>query len=130
MGLALSTKHGPSGRPILGLNFGKPEVKPEAKPVQAPKQTLADIWLHETFEVIRNYKPLAIGVGDKIAEQALSVGHSKAQIKKSLKKHARSLAYCKALSEDGAMRCNLDGTVSGPVSEEHKAHAQNMWKKV
>ncbi len=66
----------------------------------------------------KNPVPLAIG-----ALRQIDIGFSLTKSRKVLRKYCLKTKYLEALSRPGAIRCNLDGAISGPVSDEHAMKA-------
>lgn len=73
--------------------------------------------LCERYPVIRDGKPLALGVHTAIAAQMPDA--SSAQLKLALRIHTASTRYLKALSLGGA-RFDLEGNPSGEVTVEQR----------
>lgn len=74
--------------------------------------------LIETYPVLKEFKPLAIGVFDEI----LILVHDPAIARAVLSHHTRNIRYLKALSNE-PLRYHLDGTEAGEVVDEHRAYA-------
>ena len=67
-------------------------------------------------------KPLAIGIRQQILT-ILPEGVSKTHICKLLRRYTRQPGYLQAVAAPGSARFNLDGSLAGPVSGNHAAHA-------
>lgn len=89
-----------------------------------PKGTVLDT-LIETFAVIRECRPLALGIHKAIQERLPGLNSS--QLRFALKTHAASTRYLKALSQ-GQDRFDLDGVATGSVTTEQRQQAQEVLK--
>lgn len=70
--------------------------------------------------------PLAIGILEQLANDGLS-GLSKTEIRDCLAVWTKRREYVKQCRRADAVRFNLNGTPSEPVSKEHKARAKIMY---
>jgi hypothetical protein len=66
-------------------------------------------------------KPLAIGIGARLVED---LGLAPDVVNLAMKLYTRRRAYQKCLTQPGAIRVDLTGQPTGPVSEEHQAAAR------
>jgi sRNA-binding protein len=66
--------------------------------------------------------PLAIGIHNAIATR-MAGRLTPQEVVVALARWTSRAGYLRALSEPGAVRHNLDGSVAGPVSAEHQAFA-------
>lgn len=88
--------------------------KPKTKPVH--RNRLLE-QLAATYSVIRDYKPLAIGIHKGLLERMPEL--DKAQLRVAMRTHTASTAYLKGIVE-GASRLDLDGNPAGTVTAEHQ----------
>jgi sRNA-binding protein len=65
--------------------------------------------------------PLAVGI-DKQLMAALGLSHLQAGV--VIRWWVRHPLYAHAVAEEGSVRYNLDGEVSGPVEDEHRETAR------
>ena len=75
--------------------------------------------LHETFPVIAERKPLAIGA----FKELLAVGYDVELLRTCMKIHVESFKYLRAVSK-GGQRHHLDGTEAGAIEPEHAEFAR------
>lgn len=74
--------------------------------------------LLEAYPILKQRKPLAIGVADEVLKIVGDVAVSKA----IMSTHANNPKYLESLST-GKVRYNLDGTEAGEVTDDHRANA-------
>lgn len=79
----------------------------------------------EKFEVIRESKPLAIGVDKQLFERFPEV--SRRSLRTALGIHTNSIRYLKAMS-NATVRYDLDGQEAGEVEPAHLEHAAKALK--
>jgi ProP effector len=82
--------------------------------------------LRQTFAVIRECQPLAIGIHKAIIERIADI--DKAQLKSVMKAHTASTRYLKSLSQ-GSSRFDLDGNAAGEISAEQRDQATAALKE-
>lgn len=76
--------------------------------------------LQQTFKVISDCMPLAIGIDKQLIANDPAINRK--LLRSALGMHTRSVRYLKALQHSN-QRFNLDGSVSGETSEEQRALA-------
>ena len=89
------------------------------------RRALADELLQQLVSacpMFRDCRPLAIGIHRQIRE-ALSPVPSLRTVRAALNLHTRGTDYQAALAAPGSIRHNLDGSLAGDVSSEHRARA-------
>lgn len=69
----------------------------------------------------RNRVPLAIGIREQVLAEIPTIDQQ--ALRRVLRTYFRSYGYLAALSHGGD-RFNLDGTIAGPVLQEHSEHAR------
>lgn len=94
----------------------------QTKPAQ-PNQMLET--LAERYAVFKECKPLAVGIHKAILAEQPDI--SLAQLKVALKRYTQSTRYLKAVAV-GTDRYDLSGAVSGAVTDEQKALANETLK--
>ena len=97
---------------------------PKSASKSAPNPLLEQ--LRQTFAVIRECQPLAIGIHKAIVERLPDT--DKAQLKTVMKAHTASTRYLKALSQ-GTARFDLDGTAAGEITAEQREQATAALKE-
>lgn len=97
---------------------------PASNPVHDARKLLKT--LQERFPVLRECRPLAIGVDKQIIAQVPDVNRKLLRI--ALGMHTRSVPYLKAM-EKATARFDLDGNVAGEVPQEHRKHAADMLRE-
>ena len=100
------------------------------KKKSAPRNALLDS-LCETYPVLRECKPLALGIHKAIQARMPEVKAD--ELRLAMRIHTASTPYLKALLV-GKERFDLDGQVAGEVTDEHRqvadASLQERFKKV
>lgn len=71
--------------------------------------------------------PLAVGIREKLAS-AVAVGERR-YVKPMLAWWCKRRKYLQAVLADGAVRHELDGSISGPVTAEQREHAEQVLAK-
>lgn len=117
------------------------------KPQKANKQAIPDAKVREhnekvRLEIIKKAEkaleilkeldpptPFAIGMWEHLKDMFYTQGISKKAAKQAMRKFTKSEAYLRALL-DGTHRYNLDGSIGGEVTEEHKQLAQQSLDKL
>ena len=87
--------------------------------------------LHLTYEVFRNFEPLAIGIGGQagLAVMAAETGMTPERVKAALGSHVTTYQYRFNMRE-GKARVGLDGQPHGePVTKEQSNFAHACLKK-
>lgn len=90
-----------------------------------PRNTVLES-LGTAFPVIRDCKPLAIGVHKVIVERMPEL--NKVQLRTALKMHTASTRYLKALCSE-TTRVDLDGNVAGEITAEQRQAAGDALKE-
>ena len=82
-------------------------------------------WLGREYPLAfgADVKPLAIGIGKQLWDQAKAAGIGREAFNAARSKRTTSLSYLKALATDGAQRHDLDGNPVEAVAIEHQVHA-------
>lgn len=92
------------------------------------KIKFAQEWLKETYPAFRICLPLDTGIHIQTLFDCPK-GISKTTLKHTRRLWCGSERYLKALAAEGSMRHKLDGSVAGPVSDEHRATAKHELAK-
>ncbi len=82
--------------------------------------------LAETFPVIRDVQPLAIGIHKAIAAALPDI--DKAALHRALQRHTASTTYLKTVAAGGS-RFSLDGVPNGDVTPEQQKQANQDLKE-
>jgi ProP effector len=90
-----------------------------------PRNTVLET-LGTAFPVVRDYKPLAIGIHKVIAERMPEL--DKAQLRTALKMHTASTRYLKTLCSE-TVRVDLDGNAAGEITAEQRQAAGDALKE-
>ncbi len=83
--------------------------------------------LQDVFSIafdLKNPKPLALGIHKQLAER-FKLGCAYRLVGGYTKRRK----YLQAVASPDSYRINLDGSIAGPVSEEHAEHALNQLRK-
>ena len=84
-------------------------------------------FLAETYPVIKQSKPLAIGINKQLAELHPDIDPK--ALKSALFHHTRSISYLKSVSK-AEHRCGLDGNPVAPLLEEQRQYAVDQLKAI
>ncbi|WP_153109014.1 ProQ/FINO family protein [Propionivibrio limicola] len=82
--------------------------------------------LEETFPVIRDHAPLAIGIDKQLIAKLPEVNRK--QLRVALSMHTNSLRYLKTL-EKATHRLDLEGNPAEEITEEHRKHATEVLRE-
>jgi ProP effector len=93
-------------------------------PVQGARVLLKQ--LEETFSVIKNGQPLAVGIDKQVIDRLPNINRKELRV--ALSMHTHSVRYLKAM-EKATQRFDLDGNPAGEVPENHRTHASEMLKE-
>jgi ProP effector len=91
---------------------------------QNARQLLKD--LQESFPVLRDCRPLAIGIDKQLMARLPDVDRKALRI--ALGIHTHSLRYLKAM-EKAALRTDLEGNPAGEITQEQRTHASELIKE-
>lgn len=98
------------------------ELSPET-PID-PRTLLKE--LQASFDVFRNFSPLAIGIDKQVLAQMPDV--NKKALRLAMRSHTISTRYLKEMSK-ASQRLNLDGTPAGDVTDENRQHAGDLLRE-
>lgn len=104
------------------MNDSNPTPNPKSP---RPRNTVLES-LGTAFPVVREGKPLAIGIHKAIFERMPDL--DKAQLRTALKMHTASTRYLKALCIEAA-RVDLDGNAAGEITTEQRQAAGDALKE-
>jgi ProP effector len=82
--------------------------------------------IQEKFVVIRECRPLAIGIDKQLYAQMPEL--DKKALRVALGLHTNSTQYLKSI-EKATTRFNLDGTPAGDVNESHRSRASEILRE-
>lgn len=104
----------------------KADAKKEAAAILREERVMkATEWLLRSYTAFGHVLPLAIGTRQKTtAEKPDSITSNTLALARD--RWCQSPRYLAKLAEPGSMRHNLDGSVSGPVSDEHRQRAARL----
>lgn len=91
---------------------------------QNARQLLKD--LQESFPVLRDCRPLAIGIDKQLMARLPDMDRKVLRI--ALGIHTHSLRYLKAM-EKAALRTDLEGNPAGEITQEQRTHASELIKE-
>lgn len=94
---------------------------------QERKQMLAVLSAFYPVFDLEKPKPLAIGSQAQIMEALPDA--SRKSVQRFLRFWTKRKAYLQAIQADDAVRYNLDGSVAGPVAEQHREHSVRVSQK-
>lgn len=99
---------------------------PESKPT-APSTLRAFLKaLHEQFPVLRDHRPLAIGIDKQILAQQPEVDRK--LLRQAMRAHTSSTRYLKEM-QIATLRYSLDGQPADPVTDEQRQHAAELLRE-
>jgi sRNA-binding protein len=106
-------------------------VASKPKPPAPEPKVQSDVVLLADLQVMNSAlwnpeqpQPLAVGVREQLYAAAEQLNASRKLVRRFLTAWTMATAYQQALTEPGARRHNLDGTVAGEVSEQHAEQAR------
>ncbi|MBP5996739.1 MAG: osmoprotectant transporter activator [Azonexus sp.] len=82
--------------------------------------------LQASFDVFRNFSPLAIGIDKQLLAQQPDL--SRKALRLALRSHTMSTRYLKEM-EKAEVRLNLDGTAAGEVTAEARTHSGELLRE-
>ncbi len=82
--------------------------------------------LQASFDVFRNFSPLAIGIDKQLLAQQPDL--SRKALRLALRSHTMSTRYLKEM-EKAEVRLNLDGSAAGEVTAEARTHSGELLRE-
>lgn len=112
----------PTALSIDPLNASPHKIMTESANNTPAPQTARSLLksLQQSFPVIRDSQPLAIGIDKQVIAQQPDINRK--LLRTALGIHTKSLNYLKSL-QSASSRFNLDGSTAGEVSEEQRTLA-------
>ncbi len=101
-----------------------PQPAPAIKPTLDPRAVLKR--LQELSPTFREYKPLALHIDTAILERFPEF--ERKALRSALRFHTTTTRYLKSI-ERSTERFDLDGQVTGEVTEEQRSHAAGLLKE-
>lgn len=95
-------------------------------PAKSPRRNALLDALAAQYEVIRDHKPLALGIHKTIKERAPETNAG--DLRTAMRIHTSSTRYLKALLT-GKDRYNLEGAVDGEITDEQRVAAETSLKE-